>query len=311
MTLRTTIKNLFIPRKTQDPVKRPDYGVDMRAIEAWAAQLLAYVNNHGINEITSTGGTVTITNPFGPITNLEATGGGGGGISDLISPDGSITIGSATGPTTSIDVEGWPFPPFSDGLFNVGYGPAVLGNITVGDFNTAMGVSALSSDTSGASNAAFGRVALTALTTGTGNTGVGTSAGIAVTTGTINTFIGDTAGTSVVAGAENTAVGANSGPTGDISFTTSLGYSTTTTTAGGVAIGIDHLGASAASQNQDDFVLGTNRHIMVFSNHTTGSGTASLGTNCPATTLSAPNGWIVVRRNNNVGGTLGYIPFWT
>lgn len=42
----------------------------------WTTAVAVDTTSSGvIEEITSTGGTVTITNPFGPITNLEASGG--------------------------------------------------------------------------------------------------------------------------------------------------------------------------------------------------------------------------------------------
>ena len=47
----------------------------------------------GIQEITSTGDTVTITDPDGPVTNLE-TSGGGGGLDQLT---GDVTAGPGTG----------------------------------------------------------------------------------------------------------------------------------------------------------------------------------------------------------------------
>ena len=43
----------------------------------WTTAIAVADSSGGIQEITSTGGSVTITNPTGPITNLEASGGGG------------------------------------------------------------------------------------------------------------------------------------------------------------------------------------------------------------------------------------------
>lgn len=42
-------------------------------------------------------------------------------------------------------------------------------------------------------------------------------------------------------------------------------------------------------------------------NYTTGSGTALLGTNCPASTVSAPNTWLKFEKSD---GTLAYVPAW-
>lgn len=338
MALRTKIKNLFIPRKTQDPAKQPGYGTDMRAIEQWALEVLNYLNNNGIIEIVAGSG-VTVTNPFGPVTTISASG-GGSGITTLTSPDASITITNPAGPVASIDVEGWPFPPFEDGLSNVGYGPAVLFNITTGDFNAAFGVSALNADTSGSANAAFGYNALNQVTTGADNTAVGNNAAAFVTTGNSNIGIGHTANVgsgsasenviigaqaglsstgsanvavgyqalaSVTTGNSNVAVGLLAGPTTNLSATTCLGTGTGAQASGGVAIGADHAGHSALAVAQDDFVLGTFNHVVVFPNNATGSHTVNLGSNSPATGAT-PFGWIVMRAVS--GGTLGYIPFW-
>ena len=51
-----------------------------------------------IAEITSTGGSITITDPTGPDTNLEVTGGGSGTVTSVASPDNSVAV--ATGTTT-------------------------------------------------------------------------------------------------------------------------------------------------------------------------------------------------------------------
>ena len=101
MSLRTKIKQLLIPRKNAAvdqgvpvPVMGDNYAIDQRTIEIWAMQVLDYLNNNGILEITSTGGSVTITDPFGPVTNLEATGGGGGGYLSLTGPGQFATPGN-------------------------------------------------------------------------------------------------------------------------------------------------------------------------------------------------------------------------
>lgn len=309
MALRTKIKDLFVPRKTQDPVGQPGYGTDMRAIEMWAQQVLAYINANGIVEITSTGGTVTITNPFGPVTNLEASGGGGGGITDITSSAGTISITNPAGPTTNLEVANVPFLPYSDGNDNTGYGNHVFPGLTSGIENTAFGRSA-AAGTSGNSNIAVGYFA-SAGTTGSENVAIGAGAG-AGTSGGNNTQIGYNAGQNITTGNDNTAVGAFSGPTGTaITPTTCLGSSTSCTLLanGGVAIGIDHSSNSAQAKNQDDFVLGTANHIMVFSNHSTGGTTTILGTNSPAVSAT-PAGWIKMRASNASGSTIGWIPFW-
>jgi hypothetical protein len=310
MALRTKIRQLIIPRKTQDPVAQPDYSIDQRTIEQWAMQVLKYLQDNGILEITSTGGTVTITNPFGPVTNLEATGGGGGGITDITSTGGTIDVTNPFGPVTNVEVDGVPFLPYKDANDNVGYGFHSFGAITTG-----------------ADNAAFGRNAGHGITTGNSNVMVGFSAGQGITTGNENVSIGEGTGPhtacientavgyqalqNITTGGTNTAVGWTAGPQNDHKFTTCLGAATSCDlfADGSVVIGIDHAGNAAFSHNQDDFVLGVANHVMVFQNHTTGGTTTNLGTNSPAVTAT-PAGWIRMRGSNANGSTIGYIPFW-
>ena len=89
--LSTKVKNLLIPRKTQDPVGQPDYGTDARAIEAWAAQVGLYAGT--IQEIVA-GANVTVTNGNGPVVTVAASPGGGyasfGGPGQTTSP-GDLT----------------------------------------------------------------------------------------------------------------------------------------------------------------------------------------------------------------------------
>lgn len=54
---------LFIPRKTQNPVQQPDYGVDMRAIEAWAIAVVNFVDS-----IAGGGGYASLTGPGQTVT---------------------------------------------------------------------------------------------------------------------------------------------------------------------------------------------------------------------------------------------------
>lgn len=54
-----------------------------------------------IHKITSTGATVTVTNPTGPTTNLET---GGGTVSAITSTGGTVTITNPNGPTTNLEV---------------------------------------------------------------------------------------------------------------------------------------------------------------------------------------------------------------
>ena len=60
-----------------------------------------------ITEITSVGGTVTITDPSGPVVNLEVPP---GGITEITSTDVSVTITDPTGPITDLSVN-WGAAP--------------------------------------------------------------------------------------------------------------------------------------------------------------------------------------------------------
>lgn len=329
MALRTKIKQLFIPRKSEK-VGQPNYLVDSQIIEVWAKQVLDYLNNNGILEITSTGGTVTITNPFGPVTNLEASGGGGGGVSLIQSPEETINIANASGPTVSIDATG-------DGSNNTKIGDTVFGAGYPSPYstdNTAMGFEAMTAYTAavandGSSNSAFGSEALHQLgasAASSNNTAVGAEALIGtthtsdctgigfktlslMTSGTRNTAVGSLAGAGVSTGSNNTYVGYNTGGSTTGSYNTAIGYQAGISggVSGGVAIGCDSTGQNALAGNSNDFALGTFRHVIVFGNHTTGSNTMDLGTNSPATGPH-PHGWIVIR--DDVSGNIGYIPYW-
>jgi hypothetical protein len=57
----------------------------------------------GISQITST--TLTVTNPTGPVTDIENPG-GGSGITRITSVDGTTTVTSPTGPTTDLSTPG-------------------------------------------------------------------------------------------------------------------------------------------------------------------------------------------------------------
>jgi hypothetical protein len=88
------IRDLFVPRKTNGKAPQPDYGTDMRAIEQWAKDLNGRVG--GIQDITSVDGSVTITNPRGPVVDLHASGGSGGGYASLTGPGETVSPGALT-----------------------------------------------------------------------------------------------------------------------------------------------------------------------------------------------------------------------
>lgn len=65
--------------------------------------------NSGITEITSA--TLTVTNPTGPIVDIEG-GGGGGSITTITSDDDSIQVTDPTGPSVDLSVN-----PAADGVY--------------------------------------------------------------------------------------------------------------------------------------------------------------------------------------------------
>ncbi len=90
-------------------------------------------------------------------------------------------------------------------------------------------------------------------------------------------------------------------------YITCLGYKTHCTAAGAVAIGVSTAGVAASATLANQIALGTTAHLVKFSNNTTGTGTALLGSNCPAATVSAPFTWIKLHSKT---GTVVYVPAW-
>lgn len=76
---------------------------------------------------------------------------------------------------------------------------------------------------------------------------------------------------------------------------------------GGVAIGRDVEGTSASTSTTNEIALGTANHQVKISNNATGTGSALLGTNCPAVTVSAPYTWLKMTAGD---GNTVYIPAW-
>jgi ribosomal protein S11 len=83
---------VFIPNKSMRQVGQPGYMTDMQQIETMFNTLLA----KAIQDITSTDGTVTITDPNGPVVDLSAAGSGGGGYVSLTGPGETATPGALT-----------------------------------------------------------------------------------------------------------------------------------------------------------------------------------------------------------------------
>jgi hypothetical protein len=233
------------------------------------------------------------------------------------------------------------------GSFNVAIGDHALANctvssntavgstagqaITTGGFNIAIGTGALKSNQTGANNVAIGYNALEFSTNfnniavgyqalhnavgGAANIAIGTNALQSVTSGSNNVAFGYQAGytatpaNACVAGIGNTLIGLNTGAgtTADPSYTTCLGYTAQCDASGGVAIGTDHTGAGAHSTAQDVIALGTANHQIQIKNNTTGAGSALLGANSPAVTLTAPYTWFKLMSSD---GSTVYVPAW-
>lgn len=205
------------------------------------------------------------------------------------------------------------------GNLAIGFGSG--GVMTTGGNCTLVGYRTGYTNVSGSNMTAFGFEALT-LSTGQHETGLGSFALGQQTSGNDNCAIGYSAGWNVVAGTDNTFVGSEAGLPGSTdttgatgvgfnvnhgaNYTTSLGAGCAVTAAGAVAIGVDSSGTGASSATSNVIALGTSNHIVQFSNNTTGSHTATLGTNGPMTTTT-PNTWIVVKTG---AGSTGYIPVW-
>jgi hypothetical protein len=72
-----TAPTLVVPRKGfPGPTSPTDLNTDWLAIETWAKQVVAIIDNlpsggGGITEITSIGGTIAVTDPTGPTVNIE------------------------------------------------------------------------------------------------------------------------------------------------------------------------------------------------------------------------------------------------
>lgn len=107
-------KNLLIPNKGAQSA-HPGYATDMRSIEQWASGLPT-PSGGTITDITSTDGSVVITNPTGPVVDLSVTSPGGylslTGAGQTATPGDLTQLGGFTVTETSgttgfhVDVEG-------------------------------------------------------------------------------------------------------------------------------------------------------------------------------------------------------------
>lgn len=317
MAILPNLRQLIFPRKNKTDVD--SMRTNWQTAEIWARQPIQQLVAGSNITLTPSSGLATDAKGNGPFPITIAASGGGSGITTLASPDNSIAITNPTGPTTDVDVQGYPFLNTPSGIFsdandNVGYGSQCLGSfagLAHARSNAAFGFDTLAAivDTPGATgNTAVGHSSLAAVTSSGDNTGIGRGSFINVTTGAQNTGVGSLTGGSTTTGGQNTAVGYDSGSTSAaLSHTTCLGFATGAQANGTVAIGCDNLGFAAVATNVNDFVLGTDLHVVNFLNIHTGSNTMDLGTNSPATGPH-PAGWIKIRDS---GGAIGYIPYWT
>ena len=198
---------------------------------------------------------------------------------------------------------------------NTASGQAALYSNTTGNYNTASGQAALHSNTTGNYNTASGMNALQNNTTGNQNTASGMNALYSNTTGYSNTASGFEAGyTATPANATTTAVGqtlsgfqSGQGTATQANYISTLGYQTLVDNAGGVAIGADSTGVGAHANAVDEIALGTANHQVRLFNNTTGAGSALLGANCPAVTVTAPYTWFKMLSGD---GSTVYVPAW-
>jgi hypothetical protein len=339
-TFVNTLKQLLIPGKTQRPVSQPAYENDMRAIETWAQHVIVQL-------VAGSGITLSPTSGQGPVVTISSSGGGGGitditsnsGLIDVVNPTGPVTDLSVHGfPFLQYgdahNNTGYGIlvnPRGASGSANTAFGYHALENTNSGQGNTAIGNSALASEATGTDNVAIGDGALTTSNGGNFSVAVGgaslisfhgsafgfcTAVGYqslqADTTGTSNVAFGDGALRSITTGNGNTAIGsaANNGTTGvhaNQMYTTCLGYGTGASADGCVAIGTDSTGAGCVASVQNELVLGTAIHSVRINNNTTGVGSALLGANCPATTVTAPYTWFKMKSGD---GSLVYVPVW-
>jgi hypothetical protein len=202
---------------------------------------------------------------------------------------------------------------YSDSDENTAIGSQACYSLTTGIRNTVVGRYALYAATTADSNIAIGFQASHVLTT-SNNTVLGHQAAYqanndtanATTTGFNQTVVGFQAGQySATQVQDVTAIGFRAVVGGN--HATALGANAQARANGSVAIGRDQGGTAAIATVADDFVLGTVQHRVKISNNSTGAGSAALGANCPATTLTAPYTWLKMASSD---GSTVYVPAW-
>lgn len=189
------------------------------------------------NNITSSGGTIAITN--GPNTiNLEAIAGGAGSFTtdsgvanavagniNILGGDNINTAGAADNVYVHLDeVIRWPAtnPTGTTGVIYLGGASGAGGYRYVHNYGSQTGQSTNTfygaesgnftlTTTSAIRNTGVGSISLQSLTTGASNTGVGAGTLWQLTTGSNNTAVGDVVLGSLLTGSNNTAIGYTAG----------------------------------------------------------------------------------------------------
>jgi len=234
--------------------------------------------------ITSTGGTITVSNGANTI-NLEAVAGPGfvnAGDNININPVNTVNLNetihwpatNAAG-TTGVIYYGGAGGAGGYRIFhNYGSATTIKSNLFIGknagNFtldttqaveNIGIGEDALKSLTTGLANTAVGLQNLQALTSGYSNTAIGEQAGRQVTTGHSNTFIGNGSGLVITTGIRNTGLGTNSlldATTPD--YSTAIGYDALRYLLTGnynIALGA-YAGDNYTGTESDNIVIGNN-----------------------------------------------------
>ena len=185
---------------------------------------------------------------------------------------------------------------YNTGQYNVGIGQSAMGaNISDSEFNTAIGYGTLATCQSGDNNVAIGYDALKDITTTDNNVGIGHDAGYGTDadfgfsnsiTDTKMTFVG-------------TQAARDDGTANSTAFTngTAIGYNARVDKSNQVVLGDANV---TETKINGDLNLPT-------ATVSTGTGTPTFGSNCPAVTTSAPYTWLKIILPD---GSTGYIPVY-
>lgn len=194
-----------------------------------------------LGNLTSTGGTISITNGAGTI-NLETVA--GTGIETIGGDTGSITGASVTIFAANASQNCGSSVKF------VNSGTTSTLNVSDALKNTIIGVGSGNATITGLNNVGLGFNTCTNLTSGINNIGVGVSASSSITTGNSNTGVGPQALDQLVTGSNNVAIGVDAGFSynGAESSNITIGHFGTAGDNNIIRIGVQ--GAGAKQQNQ-------------------------------------------------------------